>query len=119
LVQNIAPDIRNKYKEQTMGTNWYDKIKISQVIPVCDVKEEDPEIHKGPKPITKSKYRVGMRVRDRRKGLANPQEFGVVDSVQGDIVKIVWNPNDKNKRREEKFNAVEDTETLSLIVAEV
>jgi len=102
-----------------MSVNWYGAIKLSQTIDNgCLDKDLDTEVHKGPKSI-KSKYKKGMRVRDRRRGMVNPQNFGVVDSVMGNIVKIIWNPDDKNKRREEKFDVVEDTEKLSLIVAEV
>ena len=106
--------------EPTMGTSWYNKIKISNTIskPMTVPQEEDPEVHKGPKPMD-AKYKVGDKVRDRRQGLVVPQDFGVVDYIDGDIMTIVWNPDDKNKKREEKFNMVENTEKLSLVVAEV
>ncbi len=108
--------------ETTMGTSWYNEIKTSNTIskPLLVPQEEDPEVHKGPEPM-EAKYQKGMRVRDRRKGLVVPQDFGVVHSVNKDnnIMIIVWNPDDKEKKREEKFDVVEDTAKLSLIVAEV
>jgi len=125
-IPGISPPIpklserkKNIVREIVMENNWYNKIKKSQTIPDgCIGDVDDPEIHKGPSPI-ESKYRRGMRVRDRRRGVANPQEFGIVDSVRGNLIEIVWSPNDKKNKRVEKFDAVEDTEKLSLIVAEV
>ncbi len=108
--------------ETTMSTSWYDKIKTSNTIskPLPVPQEEDPEVHKGPQPM-EAKYQKGMRVRDRRKGLVVPQDFGVVYSINNNtnIMIILWNPDNKEKKREEKFDMVEDTEKLSLIVAEV
>jgi len=102
-----------------MGKNWFKKIKVSQVPPLNGVeKVEDPEIEKGPVPAP-PKYQVGMKVRDRRRGVSQPQEYGKVEMIKGDEVKIVWNPGDKEKKREEIFNMIEDTEILSMIVSEI
>lgn len=95
--------------------NWYNK--ISQVLNTNYPEKNDPEIVRGPKQAI-CPYHKGMRVRDRRKGMANPQEFGVVDSIKNNIMIIVWNPNKKNEKKE-KFNINEDSEKLALIVAEV
>ncbi len=119
-VQKISPQIIEKYKEQTMGRNWFKKIKTSNTIanPMPVPQEGDPEVVKGPKEA-RPKYYTGMKVRDRRKGIVVPQEYGRVEAVRGDQVKIVWNPDNKDKKREEVFDMVENTEILSLIVAEV
>ena len=120
FVNQISPQITEKYKDKnTMGSNWFKKIKISQEAPLSGVeKTEDPEIKKGPKE-TSSKYRIGLKVRDRRKSISQPQEFGRVESIKDNKIKIVWNPGDKERRREEFFDMVEDTEVLSLIVSEI
>ena len=60
-----------------------------------------------------------MKVRDRRKGVANPQEYGTITKICGNKITIVWNPEDKKKRRQQVLDAVEDTEVLSFLVAEV
>ena len=102
----------------TMAKNWFKKIIISQAIPEGLVSEPDPEVVKGPKEAIPS-WQVGMIVRDRRKGAANPQEYGKVKIIQDNNMKIVWNPDDKKNRREEVFDMVEDLEALTQIVAEV
>jgi len=116
----ISNDIINKYNGgNKMGNNWFKKIKVSQVPSLNGVEKiEDPEIEKGPVPAP-PKYQVGMKVRDRRRGVSQPQEYGKVEMIKGDEVKIVWNPGDKEKRKEEIFNMIEDTEILSMIVAEI
>ena len=60
-----------------------------------------------------------MIVRDRRKSVSQPQEYGRVDSIKDNKIKIIWNPDKKEKRREEIFDMIENTEILSLIVSEV
>jgi len=118
MVQQIAPQIIEKYKEASMNGNWFRKAQsptVSRPMPVPQ--EEDPEIKKGPGEA-RPQYYTGMRVRDRRKGTATPQEYGVVEAIRGNDMKIVWSPDDKEKKREEVFDMVEDTEILSLIVME-
>lgn len=115
----VIQDIENNIKTKgTTAMNWYKKIVKAQSIPAgtCGC-PEDPEVVKGPK-IQPHRYRKGQRVRDRRKGMANPQDFGIIDKVEGNKVTIVWNPDHKDKRKE-TFDAVEGTAFLSLIVAEV
>ena len=114
LKKNIDSNKRNK-----MSNNWYNTVKKAQVVEprAVPIIREDMEIVKGPKKMSPQYYK-GMRVRDRRKGMVNPQEFGVVDSISDNIISIIWNP-DKKKKRKEKFDMVEDTEILSLIVAEI
>ena len=135
----IAPNIISKYKvpevvtpgivpkqeynreqgENKMGSNWFKKIKISQVAPLSGIdKNNDPEVKHGPKPA-KAKYQRGMTVRDRRKSVSQSQNYGKVESIQDGKVKIIWNPDQEEKRREEIFDMVENTEILSLIVEEV
>ncbi len=117
--------VYNKYLEpskggQVMGSNWFKKTKNSQVAPLYEenAASKDPEIKEGPKEAL-PKYQVGMKVRDRRKSVSQPQNYGKVESIKGNEVKIVWNYGDKENRKEEIFNMIEDTEILSLIVAEV
>ena len=119
-INNIFPEFKKNIKESNkMDNNWYNNIKKAQIVEprAVPITREDAEVIKGPKKMNPQYYR-GMRVRDRRKGMVNPQEFGIVDSISDNILTITWNPNKKNKRRE-KFDMVEDTEILSLIVAEV
>jgi tRNA nucleotidyltransferase/poly(A) polymerase len=121
LVQQTAPQIIEKYKEATMGKNWFKKATSPPVSELRNVPKDydnDPEVKKGPGPA-RPKYYEGMKVRDRRKGVANPQEYGRVDAIRGNQVKIIWNPDNIEKKREEIFDMIEDTEVLSLIVAEV
>ena len=100
--------------------SWYNEIKKSQVIEprAVSIERFDPDIVKGPQKAH-PQYQKGMKVRDRRKGAANPQEYGIVDSISGNMIVIMWNPDQKKKKRKEKFDVVEDTEILSLIVAEI
>jgi hypothetical protein len=122
MVQQIAPQIIEKYKEASVRGNWFKKATtsppLSEFRSVPTDYDNDPEVKKGPGPA-KPKYYDGMKVRDRRKGIVNPQEYGVVDAVKGNQVRIIWNPDNKETKREEIFDMVEDTEILSLIVAEV
>jgi hypothetical protein len=102
-----------------MGSNWFKKVKVSQVAPLIgDVADGDPEVKKGPKQATPEYYR-GMKVKDRRRSISQPQGFGEVKQIDGDKMKIVWNPEDKENRKEEIFDMVQDTAILSMIVAEV
>jgi hypothetical protein len=102
--------------EQKMGNNWFKKNKISQIVNMPNI--EDPEIKKGPKNMA-SKFKVGMMVRDRRNSLSQNQDYGKVDYINGNKMIITWNFNDKDKKRKETFDVVEDTEILSLIVSEI
>ena len=79
---------------------------------------KDPEIHEGPNKAF-PKYQIGMKVRDRRKSISQPQTYGVVDSIKGNEMKIVWNPEDKEKKIEEVFDMIQHTEILSQIISEV
>lgn len=117
-------NVHNKYLEppkggQVMGSNWFKKVKTAQVAALSgDVQTQDPEIKKGPKEAL-PKYQVGMKVRDRRNSVSQQQTYGVVEAIKGNKMKIVWNPDSKEKRQEEVVDMVENTEILSLIVAEV
>ncbi len=117
--------VYNKYLEspiggQVMGSNWFKKVKISQIAALSegDINPEDPEIKKGPKGAL-PKYQVNMKVRDRRRSISQPQQYGKVESIKGNKVKFVWDSHDKEKRKEEVFDMVEDTEILSLIISEI
>jgi hypothetical protein len=120
IIKSMAPDIIQKYsKESKMSKNWFKKIIVSQIVsndPSTDVLDKD--IKKGPNEA-KPPYEVGMKVRDRRKGMVNPQEYGKIDSIKNNKMKIIWNPTDKKKKKEEIFDLIEDTSVLAFLVAEV
>jgi len=119
LVQQISPQIIEKYKEASMGSNWFKKVKVSQVAPLIgNESDDDPEVKKGPKKAL-PKYERGMKVRDRRRSVSQPQGYGKVEQIDGDKMKIVWNSGSKEDRKEEIFNMIQDTAILSMIVAEV
>ncbi len=101
-----------------MAVNWFKKMIMSQTVLDGTIHQVDPEIVKGPKEAVPH-YQEGVRVRDRRRGMANPQDYGLVDKIDGSKIRIVWNPEDKDRKIEEVFDMIEDTEVLSLIVAEV
>ena len=118
-------NVYNKYLEppkggQVMGSNWFKKVKTSQIAPLAieNVEVEDPEIKKGPKKAI-PKYQIGMKVRDRRQSVSQPQQYGRVEAIKGNKIKFVWNPDSKEKRQEEIVDMIENTEILSLIVEEV
>lgn len=117
LVKNKAPEIRGKYQmeQKNMASNWFKQVK-SQAIPLGDISDNDEDIVKGPG-FPQCPYRKGMRVRDRRRGMVNPQEYGVVDDIKNNKVIIVWNNNGEKKKS--IFDLTNDMETLSMIVAEV
>jgi tRNA nucleotidyltransferase/poly(A) polymerase len=116
--------VYNKYIDppkggQVMGSNWFKKVKVSQVAPLMgDASDDDPEVKKGPGKAF-PKYHRGMRVKDRRRSVSQAQGYGKVVQIDGDKMKIVWNPGDKENRKEEIFDMVQDTAILSMIVAEV
>ena len=102
-----------------MSSNWFKKMKMSQAAPLIgDESDDDPEVKKGPEEA-KPKYHRGMKVRDRRRSVSQPQGYGRVEYVKDHKMKIVWNPDSKEKRAEEIFDRVQDTDRLSMIVAEV
>lgn len=123
-VRKIAPIIIKKYKktdkkDMNMSSNWFKKIKESQAVENGVINNEANQDTKSGPGISKHKFYVGMKVRDRRRGLSNNQEYGVVSSVNGNKITITWSPDDKKKKRIQKFDAVENTEILSFIVSEV
>jgi tRNA nucleotidyltransferase/poly(A) polymerase len=119
---NYQKYLKPQEEVNAMGKNWFKKATtsppLSELRSVPTDYDNDPEVKKGPAEA-RPKYYKGMKVRDRRKGIINPQEYGVVDTVRGNQVKIIWDPDSKEKKREEIFDMIEDTEILSLIVAEV
>lgn len=119
-VRKDMPLIINKYKGKlNMSTNWFKRVVESQSIPTGELSPNvDPEIKEGPDE-SHHKFKKGQRVRDRRRGMVTPQEYGIVESVNGNKIVILWNPEDKDKKRRDTFDAVKDIATLSLIVAEV
>jgi hypothetical protein len=98
--------------------NWYKKVKVSQVAVEEVESPEQKDIKFGPLPAEHS-YEEGMKVRDRRKGVALPQDFGVVNKIRENKMKIDWYGDKGKKNSSEVFDLVNDTIKLSLIVAEV
>ena len=102
--------VRNK-KENHM--NWY--IKTSQTLPIMmDVNKQEEVAERGPHKAILP-YHKGMKVRDRRKGIALPQEYGVITDIQNNQMTIEWH----NSKREKEVYDLDDTVTLSFIIAEV
>jgi len=119
IIQQLVPDINNKYGgNNKMSKNWFKKIVISQVVPEGKLPNNSEEVVRGPQPAS-SNYEVNIKVRDRRKGMVNPQEYGVITNISNNKMTILWNPNNKKKKHEETYDLIEDTEILSFIVAEV
>jgi hypothetical protein len=118
-VKLMAPGIIEKYKETPkMSKNWFKKV-ISQSVPAGAIDStSDSEIVKGPQP-QKHPYEVGTKIRDRRKGMANPQEYGIIRSTRGNKMVVEWNPDDKGKKQRQVFDLVEDTADLAFLIAEV
>ena len=67
--------------------------------------------------MCKSPYSTGMKVRDRRKGVALPQDFGIVKSILADEMVIDWFDSNNKKRGSEKFNIKDDSVELAMIVS--
>jgi len=125
LIQQNMADVMTHIQEyiamrgkDTMACNWFNRIKKAQTIPTGEIAVEDPEITKGPLPAT-PEWREGQKVRDRRKGVANPQEYGIIDKISGQKMRIIWNPEDRKNKRTDIYDMVEDTEVLSFLIAEV
>jgi len=114
VLQTLAPQIDTG--ENTMSSSWYGKMKTAQQSQTHPLpKEDETDVVKGPKPHA-SKYEVGMKVNDRRKGVALKQSYGEVDSIEGNKMKIIWFNGEGKKAKEEIFDIVEDTLELALIV---
>jgi tRNA nucleotidyltransferase/poly(A) polymerase len=114
VLKTLTPQINTG--DNNMTSNWYGKMKISQQSrPQPLPKEDEKDVVKGPLPH-ESKYQVGMRVNDRRKGVALKQEYGEVKNIEGTTMKIVWFNSQGKREKEEYFDIVQDTIPLSLIV---
>jgi hypothetical protein len=114
VLKTLAP--QQNIGDNNMTANWYGKVKVSQQSrPHPLPKEDEADVVKGPKPHA-PKYEVGMKVNDRRKGVALKQEYGEVSKIEGNSMKITWFDKDGKKAKEELFDMVEDTVPLSLIV---
>ncbi|MCD6435559.1 MAG: CCA tRNA nucleotidyltransferase [Clostridiales bacterium] len=113
-ILNMKPDIIIQFSGGTMAKNWFKKVVESQVLSLEDKDTED--ITKGPQ-MCKSPYSTGMKVRDRRKGVALPQDFGIVKSILADEMVIDWFDSNNKKRGSEKFNIKDDSVELAMIVS--
>lgn len=114
VLKNLSP--QDNIGDNNMTSNWYGKMKVSQQSrPQPLPKEDETDVVKGPQPH-ESKYQVGMKVNDRRKGVAFKQGYGEIKSIDGNEMKIVWFNKEGKKQKEEVFDIVEDTVPLSLIV---
>ncbi len=124
VVQEMKPELLNKYRGPKMASNWYKKV-ISQVLPSSPYLDPDGTITeyldkgevKGPK-MCKPPFEVGMKIRDRRKGAAFPQEYGVVLEVDDKQMKIEW-IDSKNKKNKEQIYNLDDTISLHSLIAKV
>lgn len=117
----MKPEIIRKYQEK-MAMNWYDKFKKAQTVPLSShgepqISPDRDGIKKGP-PRAIFPYQVGMRVRDRRRGVALPQDYGIIKSIDDGKVSIEWHGGHKKKSIITNYD-IDDTVALSAIVAEV
>jgi hypothetical protein len=125
LTSNSIPGISGfnpkSYMEKNMNNkNWYNKSKISQTVPISS--HEEPIMQEDEKGVTKGPekaifpFEEGMKVRDRRGGVALPQHFGIVKEIQNNKMTIEWH---KDKKRYNIDYNLDDTAAISAIVAEV
>lgn len=117
-IMEMKPEIVNKYQENKMAKNWYKKVAqdLSSSDPEGSIDEfKDHEVVHGPKKC-ESPYRRGMKVRDRRRGVAFPQEYGIIRHVGDDKMKIEWM---SSKGKKEQVYDLSDTVALSFLISEV
>ena len=102
VLKTLTPQINTG--ENTMSSSWYGKMKTSQQArPQPLPKEDETDVVKGPKPH-EPKYQVGMKVNDRRKGVALKQEYGEVKAIEGNKMKIVWFNSEGKAQKKEIFD---------------
>lgn len=100
--------------------NWYQKEKMSSQSLVPDSRRRDmfdKEITRGPVPAVLP-YREGMKVRNRRKGIGMPQEYGIIKNINGEKMAIQWFDRKQRPTQKEIFN-LGDTVALSAIVSAI
>ncbi|KKM59934.1 hypothetical protein LCGC14_1546890, partial [marine sediment metagenome] len=121
LVAN--PLVLQQFQGDRMAKNWFKRIKKSQVLPgiggdkeVSSIDYKEEGIVTGLKPA-KCPYSNGMKIRDRRKGLAVPQEYGRIVNVDNDEITIQWYDSENKAKNKQKIKT-DDTVALSAIVAE-
>ena len=98
--------------------NWYNK--ISQTLPLSlnkepILQEDEQKVTKGPKKAI-FPFQVGMKVRDRREGIALPQNFGIIKDITNDKLTVEWQ---KGKKKYKTDYNLDDTISLSATIAEV
>jgi len=108
-----------------MLKNWYNKNKIGQVLPFFRSlpytmdEVEDKEIKKGTIPA-KFPFEEGMKIRDRRRGIAVPQKYGIVEKIdkKNNKMEVKWFDSKGKKLKKEVYD-IDDTASLFLVLSEV
>lgn len=113
-VMEMKPDILNQYQKK--ARNWYGMVKSSQVATPYPIKNEMDGIKKGPAEAV-FPFSVGMKVRDRRKGAALPQEYGIIRTVNDGKMIVEWHNKDGSKSN--KTYSLDDTVAIHEIITEV
>jgi hypothetical protein len=101
--------------------NWYKilnyyVVKMSQVATPYPIENKMDGVTKGPSEAI-FPFSVGMKVRDRRKGAALPQEYGIIKSINDGKMIIEWKKKDGSK--ENKTYLLDDTVAIHEIITEV
>ncbi len=122
FISNSVPGISyNNPKLSTMEgdkyimKNWYKEVKISQCLDDANNIREKDEIVYPEKSI--SKYRIGMRVRDKRKGIAVPQEMGEITSISDNNIEVTWHDS-KGRKKNKQIFSLKDTVAIAAILEE-
>lgn len=94
--------------------NWY---KTSQILIDPNFPKEKEGVVKGPL-ATDFPFSRGMKVRDRRRGMALPQEYGIVNKISEDEMEVDWYNEKDKKSKTDKFR-LDDLTSIISVLAEV
>lgn len=111
IVSNSIPGISTVNPK--LSKNWYGK--TAQTLPIIkDVSINQEGIVKGPGEAS-FPFEVGMRIRDRRKGIVFPQEYGIVKEIKDNKMKIEWY---SKKEKLDQIYDLDNTTALFSIISE-
>tara|TARA_Y100000310_G_scaffold311548_1_gene357909 strand:- start:2500 stop:4929 length:2430 start_codon:yes stop_codon:yes gene_type:complete len=114
-VLEMKPELLQKYQTQAKSMNWF-KNAQSVVDNYINPVENEEGIKKYP-PGPPFGFEVGMKVRDRRQGVALPQEYGIVKRIDNGKMEVEWSDT-KRKDKKQVFD-MDDTVAIYKILAEV
>jgi len=114
-VLEMKPELLQKYQTQAKNMNWFKK---SQSVLDKDINaiENKDGIKKYP-PSPSFAFKANMKVRDRRQGVALPQEYGVINKIDDGKMEVEWFKT-KRKNKKQIFNT-DDTVSIYKILAEI